>query len=280
MSTKQQNPFESSPTSTPPATSSAPGGPKKSKLGLILGLSIGGGVLLIGAIVTVLLLVLSMGISKADYEEATDLANDVRTPYSKISAMYIKSNSTETTVKNDLDTIKTNRSKLDEGLKKLGEAKAVKNDKEAKELFEKVTSEQTKLNAYLDVVAEYYEKVQPLAKQFSDISYSYTEEAISAIENYKDDLAALDLKQKVNKDYIDQITQILPEYIEAIKAYVNMDYSNYNSSISSQVYDLGDKLTDADTDWKSNVNKMYEEVDFSKALNNLGTYLTDKANGE
>jgi DNA-binding transcriptional regulator GbsR (MarR family) len=270
---------QSAPGAVSAPTPPSPAKPKKSKLGLVLGLSIGGGLLIIGAVVLVLILVLGGGVSKTDYRDAQEAASDLRTSYSKLLSSYISTYATDAEVKNDLDTIKTNRTKVSDGLKELGEMKAIKNDKEAKELYAKVTDEQTKLNSYLDVVVEYYEVIHPVLKLMNDTnaSLSNSENALSALEDYQDKLEGLNLKQKVNKDYIDEINSILPEFISAVKAYANMDYSNYDSTLYQKVSDLSKKLTNADTDWKSNINKTQDEIELSDAFNDLGKYLTDKA---
>jgi hypothetical protein len=273
------DPNLNTPTVAPPQPQPQPQ-PKKSKLGLILGLSIGGGILIIGIIVTVLLLVLGGGVSKQDYQEAQDAASDLRTPYSKLTSTYVSSYSTDTQIKNAASTLKDNRAPLNDSLKKLSEAKAIKNDKEAAELYKKVADEKTKLDTYLDIITEAYEVIYPAAKEMTNMSVTDASGAISALKKYQTELESLKLNQKVNKDYMDTINSILPEFISAVEAYANMSYSNYDSSLYKKVSDMSSKLTDADTDWRSNIEKLQDDLKFSDALNDLGEYLTDKASGQ
>jgi len=266
----------------PIAPTMAPVGPnapkKKSKLGLILGLSIGGGVLLIGVLITVLILVVGGGVSRQDYINAQKAADDLRTPYNKIASIYISTSSTETQVKNTMDTLKTNRATFDADFKALGDMKAIKNDPKAQDLYKKAADEKVKLDTYLDAIQEAYEVIYPISEGMDDASYGNSADAIAALKSYQTQLQGLKVTQPVNKDYIDQINKILPDFISALEAYANMDYSNYDPSLSRNVTTQTTNLTNADSDWRSNLEKLNDDANFSSAFNNLGEYLTDQLN--
>jgi hypothetical protein len=264
------------PNNTTPMGAPAPAA-KKSKLGLILGLSIGG-VVLIAAVVVALILLLGGGVSKQDYKDAQSAASDLRTPYSKIASFYVSTYSTDTEVKNELDTLKKNRTTFNDDFKKLGEMKAVKNDEKAQDFYKKAADQKTKLDAYLDTAVEAYEVIYPVAKEMENVSYSNSADAIATLKSYQTKLKDLKLTQQVNKDYIDEINGILPDFISALEAYANMDYSNYDSSLYTKVSNLSTKLTDADSSWKSNLTKLEDDANFSDAFNDLGEYLTDQIN--
>lgn len=249
---------------------------KKSKLGLILGLSIGGGVLLIGVLVTVLILVLGGGVSKQDYVEAQEAASDLRTSYSSVSSMYVSMYKTETEIKNDLDDLKKDRAEFDDQFEALGKMKAIKNDKEANELYKKAAEQVATLDTFLDTVVEVYEVIYPIIKEMEDLSLSDAEEAISVLKGYQTKIANLNVKQKVNKDYVDQLNKILPDYVKAIEAYANAE--TYSSSLYKDVSTQTTNLSNADSDWRSNLTKLGKDADFAKVLNELGKYLTDKVN--
>jgi len=261
---------QSAPAATEPA--------KKSKKGLIVGIIAGASALVIGLIV-ILLVVLLGGVSQDDYDEARSVAIDLRTPYSKLATTYISSYSTDAEIKKSVNTLKTNREIFNDNMKELSSKKAIKNDKEAKELFAKLTAAQAKLDEYLDIAIEYYEVIFPVAKEMSSLSLSDQEEAIAALEEYKSKLAKLDIKQKINKEYVGTINEILPEFIDAIEAYANA--TRYDSALYRKVSDLSSKLSNADRDYKSDLGDAKDAADeFRSIYNDLGEYLTDKTNGE
>lgn len=263
-----QNSFNSPPDENPMPQPAAPVAPKKSKKGLILGLAIGGGVLLIGLIVT-LVLVLTGGVSKQDFSDARQITDDTTSSYNKVRAESIS--------EDGMSGLKTARVAFDDNYKKLGETRAIKKDKEAADLYKKVSAEKSDLDTYLNTAAEFYEAINPIVKEIVSVSYTDSDTAISNLKSYQAKLEALDLKQKVNKDYINEITSILPEFIAAVDAYANM--TEYDASLYQKVSDLSTKLTDADATWKSNVNDLYEAIDFANAIDDLSQYLDNRANG-
>jgi uncharacterized coiled-coil protein SlyX len=285
-----QNPFERPPASEEPSSQTsqpvnplAPrpssGTPKKSKLGLILGLSFGGVVLLAGVLVLVLFLVLG-GVSKQDYTEAYQAVRDLRSPTSNLSSLYFSTSSTETSIKNNFDSLKKNRTELNQDLQQLGDMKAIKNDQKAQELYKTVADEKVKLDKYLDALEEIYEKIYPIAKELSNLSYSSSSDSVlSTLKSFQAKLQDLEPKQTVNKDYIDTLNRVVPEYISALEAYLNgIGSGSYDPSLYEKYSAASEKLTDADSDWQSNLKKLSSDIELSDAYNDLGEYLTDKVN--
>lgn len=286
MDSNQVNPFgDSQPAAPQPQGSQPKAAPtqpttKKSKRGLILGLAIGGGVLLIALIVGLILLV-SGGISRQDYMDAQAKAKEIDTPYKAITGIYLSSYDTEAYVAEDVDTIKTNKAALEGIISDLGEMKAIKKDKTAADYYDKLIEQDKNLEAYVDAELEYLEVISPVVRELSKVSYSDYDSAITALKGYQEKLKNLDLKQQVNKDYLDNINSILPEFISAIQGYVDARNSeSYSSSYYSKISQTSTQLTKADSTWKSNLKDLSDKIKFSTAANDLGTYLTSKANGQ
>ena len=272
--------YAPAPVATSPNLSAQATPPKKSKKGLILGLAIGGGVLIAGLITLILILVMG-GVSRQDYSDAQAKAKEMTSAYNKLSTVYVSSYDTSSAAATKLDTLKTNLSVLSTNAAELGGMKAIKKDQKAADFYKKLDTERADLEAYINVEIEYLDKIFPVVKEIDSVSYSDPDQTISTLKEYQGKLKALDLKQKVNKDYIDEINTILPQFIDAIEAYVSaMNAGNYDSSLYTKVSNLSSQLTDADTTWKDNLNDLYEAVEFSKSANDLGYYLTGKANGE
>ncbi len=260
--------------------STDPTPPKKSKKGLILGLVIGGGVLIAG-LITLLLVMLMGGVSRQDYSAAQSQAKSAVSVYNTIAAVYVSGYDTNEQAAGKLDKLKTNLSTLDKNFTELGNAKAIKNDKKAADYYQKAKTEKADLDTFVNAEIEYLDKIHPLVNELSNVSYSDTTQTIAVLKEYEGKLKALDLKQKVNKDYIDEINTVLPQFISAIEAYVDaVNSGNYDSSLYTKVSKLSTDLTGADSTWKDNMEKLYDAVEFSGVMNDLGRYLTDKANGK
>ncbi len=253
--------------------------PKKSKKGLIIGLIVGGVVLLAG-VVTLLLFLLLGGVSKQDYSEAQTKAKALGSSYSSVSSVYVSGYDTSSEAAKKLETLKTGLSGIDKNFKELGDAKAIEKDQKAADYYKKVSTEKADLETFINAEIEYLDKIFPIVKELESVSYSNADQTVSTLKEYETKLKALDLKQKVNKDYIGEINTTLPEFISAIEAYVSaVNSGNYDSSLYNKVSAASTKLTDADSTWKDNIEELYNAVQFSSAVNELGQYLTDKANG-
>jgi Zn-dependent oligopeptidase len=254
--------------------------PKKSKLGLILGLSIGGGILIIGIIVTVLLLVLG-GVSRQDYRDAQEVASDMVSSYNKIGSIYISTSSTQTQINNELDTLKTNLKSFNENYDKLGETKAVKNDKKAAELYKTLTDKKSAFNSTMDISIEVYEKIFPVMSELSDYSSSYNYN--DRVKSRQTKLATISgLKVQLNKDLISELSDLLTKMApvaQRMQTNQDGDYTQYDPKASSEWSDLTSQWSDVITDWQSNFLKQTENAELKDPINKLNEYLTDKASG-
>ena len=253
--------------------------PKKSKKGLIIGL-IAGGVVLIAGIVTLVLMLVLGGISKQDYSDAQTKAKTLASSYLTVSSVYVSSYDTESESAKKLETLKTGLSDIDKNFKELGDLKAIKNDKKAADYYKKVSTEKAHLETFVSAEIECLDKILPIVSEISAVSYSDADQTIATLKQYQAKLQALELKQKVNKDYLAEINAALPEFISALEAYVDsVNSGNYDSSLYSKVSSTSTKLTDADDTWRDNLEKLYDAIEFNSAVNDLGQYLTDKTNG-
>jgi hypothetical protein len=253
---------------------SAPG--KKSKLGLILGLSIGGGALIIGSLILVLLLVLGGGVSKQDFAEAYQKTETMSASYNKIST-YVTTYYTETEIRNNLDTLKNNLAAFNDSYKEVGDTKAVKNDKEAKDLYQKIADRKAKFDEAIDAMIEVYEKILPAIVTMKD-DYSVTNYN-DLVVSYQKVVEAMDgVKSSVNKDFVDSLSSIVVKMKPvAVKRQAGIDdYKKYDSNASTQWYALEKEWRDATTDWQSNFEKLANDGELKDQIYALSGYLFNK----
>jgi hypothetical protein len=129
---------------------------KKSKVGLIIGLVIGG-LTLIGGSLTLLVLLMGGGPSQQDYSDAIGKLNNVTRIYNDMGSSVgsFSSFDTETEIANGIDSVTTKQADLNSALDTLSGARVIKKDKQAKELFSKVTDRREKFNEYIGITLEY-----------------------------------------------------------------------------------------------------------------------------
>ncbi len=274
-----------SPFGPPPAPiGSSPGGsysPKKGPgKGLIIGL-VGG---LIGLILLVgggfLLVTMLFVVSKSDYQTAYDSASDLRSSYSKLNSTYLSSSSTETEIKNEVDTYKKASKDFDANYEKLSELKAVKADSDVAAAFKKLATKKEKFDEARSVELEAYETVIPAVVRFTS---STSSSSSAKITQWRTDMEAVTgLKYQVNKDFvatmIDQL-KTLETYTVKVEA-GRADYRKYDSSAVTAFYDTYDKLTTTMRDWGSNIDKLKDDGDVADEINDVGEVITKKLNAK
>lgn len=272
-----QNPFDNpqQPVTAPAAPMVTP--PKKSKTGLIVGLAVGGGLFIIGLII-VLILVLGGGISKKDYSDAQIKASTVATEYNSISSVYISSYSTETEIKNGVDKINTNLAEFNSSVTALGETKAIKNDQEAAKLYKALTDKKTKFDEVMKSSIESYEKLLPAFVSIDSTQSNYVER-VKSMQKGLNSVSGLvsDLNIKFLSDLKAIANDMMP-VAERVQAGLD-DYTKYDSSATTEFYQLTSKWTTAVSDWQSNLEKASEGAELKDQINALGEYLTNKVNG-
>lgn len=265
-----------------PATpvGSSPGGnysPRSGpKLGLILGLIggfIGLVILIVGGIFVATAL---LGVSKADYQTAYDTTSDLRDSYSDIGSVYISSYSTETEIKNGVDTITKAKDAVNENYEKLSNLKAIKSDSDVAVSFKKLSDKKPKFDTAMDATLEAYGEILPAISGISASSSSSTK-----LKQLRMGLEGLTgLKDQNNKDFVASMITTLTK-LEVLAAKIQAgrnDYRLYDSSAVRSYYDAADDMSAAIKDWQSNLTKMGEEGELADEINDLGELITNKLN--
>jgi chromosome segregation ATPase len=305
MDPDQQNPLVAaaeqtqteSPTPTQPApepaTTPAPAAPKKSKKGLVIGLSIGGGLLVIGAIVLVLLLTLGGGISKADYREAQEYARSVaekdQAAQEDILSLVNALSSSDIS-QSDLDditsTLKTYVSDIKSGIDKLGDYKAIKDDEEAAGKYKTLQAAYDDYDKYCDLIIEFYEEVLPpfikmmsFESKFSSITdLDQVSSLVTELKSIADELDDVNVSNSSIKDAIEDISEALTDMADLLQDMID-DPSNASSAYS-KLSSLTTKLQTGSTSLTKPLTDRSSITKLSTAFSDLGGYLTDKANGD
>jgi gas vesicle protein len=218
---------------------------KKSKRGLILGLSIGGGVLFIGAIVT-LLIVLLGGLSKKDWQNAQAKAAAVYQTYSDkgsaitsdvsdmTSSLSDKSADLQSKVSTVSSDITSFRSALKDNITALGNEKAIKQDKNAQDKFAKLNSAYKKYDDTLAEASVIYTKVLPLFVKMGQLNNNNVSST--------SDAAAI----------AGQFTSLASDFAAVHTGYPSVD--NSLQKISTDLKNMGDGLTTMLTDTSSSTS--------------------------
>lgn len=253
-----------------PMASPAPmvqAGQGKPKIGLLIGVIVGVAVLIAAAIAGFILL---SGPTKDDYKKSAATASDVVATYNGMSATYISTSATETEIKNDLDTLKANRSKFDTQFAELATQKAISRDDEINKLYKAATDKKVKFDNAQNAQIEAYEKILPLVIKI-DSTPSDASAYASMISTLRGDLQALQLNEQVNKDYIASLVRDLKKVEALIPTIVagKEDYRKYDSKATSDFYDTIDSLSNDDRDWKSNMDKLQSNGELRDDLNKL-----------
>jgi outer membrane murein-binding lipoprotein Lpp len=295
--TPEQTPTPTQPATTPPtvpvvqssapispAAPVSPAAPKKSKKGLIIGLSIGGALLVIAGVILTLLLVLG-GVSKADYEEAQKSTQSLASEMSEISSTITDlSNSSDSSNVTELSTeLKNLKSKLAEYVKELGDQKAIKQDEEAAKKYETMKSAQSKVDKNIDTMIEVSEEVLPV---FIDIQESMSGfssiSSLSQIQSLITEFRRIETKVKAIETSNSTINQSMADIGSDIGAMADLFEtaltSNSTSGLMTGLYSLQSSLSSSTTKFSNEMKNLSDNKDFTNAANDLDEYLTDKVN--
>lgn len=251
--------------------------PKKSKLGLWIGIAAAAVVLVGGIIATVSLL----SVSRADYREAFDTASNVRSAYSDISMVsFISTSSTDTERRNDLDKLEKARDRYNENVEALGELKAVRRDGKVRELYEAFEAKQEDFNAFLDAYVEVYDKILPAVSAIQSSYISSEDDAVAVISRWEVSFKNIDgLENEHNKQLVEDITDVLGEYkdLAGQRDAWQDDFRLYDSRVAREYNDKATELSNTIRDWVSNMRKLSDDSSVHEELNALGSYLADQA---
>lgn len=211
-----------------------------------------------------------------DYDAANEKIQDAQTALSKINSVYISQYDTETKLKNELDTFKKYREDLDTNIAELADLKAIKRDGDFKKAYEDLISKKEKFDIFYDTQVEVYEKVMPVVLNMDLVSATLTkEQAVQKIRSAKNDFSKIKgLESDINKEYVDQM---IIQLGNMEKASVRIASSQqYNSSDYNDLRDALSKITDAGTDWDSNLSKLGENGNIRDELNDLSDIYYEK----
>jgi len=256
--------------------------------GLLIGL-IAGGVGLVVLIIIVVAAIAMMTVSKKDYLAALDQYNEVAdknyTLGSKVSSLeYDFSSGTDTSFDNDVDAAKKAIGDLKTENDQLGKLKAVKvgDGKKKYDAFNK------KMESYTQFVDKFLTSLKDArgASTKCDGAHNNSTSNMKQIKAAIDDcVAALDKVSNTPDPDVEQfMSKLKDEYtslsaivakLAAIKDPYGSQYSRY-ASLRDQMYKVVDNISNAETDFQSNLEKHVNAVDPKDSANDLGNFLEAK----
>lgn len=254
---------------------SAAGNSKKNLLLSVFG-GIGGVIVLI--VLAIFVLPMLSGVSKADYEKAFDLAKTARDNYSDMAYTYISTSSTDTERQNDLDTIRKAESSFDSNIKKLGDTKAVKRDKDVGKDYKALMTKKVKFDAAMAATIESYDKILPAINQLDNLD---SNNPVAGIERARTSFQAISgLESQTNQQFVTDMINKLGTYEALAKKIVayRADYTKYDSNVANQYYDTATGLSTLMRNWSSDLDKQLEDSSISSEFNALGELLAKKVN--
>lgn len=242
-----------------------------------------GGALGIAAVAGLAFFFISLNkVSPSEYETALKTAVDVSSAYSDIQGVYISSSSTETERENGLDTLEKAKAELDSKLAELSTMKAAKKDKDVKAALATLTEKKSEYDIAYGAEVEAYEKIYPIASEFRADTVSLTDNGIAALMGkYRDRVRGVTgLEHNINKTYLKSLGDLF-EKLERLAEKVvegRIDYRKYDSQVTSDFYSSISDVSNADRDWRSNMDKLTSEADIRDSIYDLGDLLLKKAN--
>ena len=269
----------------PGAVTPPPVAPKNNKKLIILIASIVGGLIVL-AVAGVILISL-FTVSKKDYNDALAQYDAVSsansTLNSKVSSLqYDVDTTTDTSFNNDLDAANAAVTQVRSENEKLSKLKAVNIGEGAT----KYKMFSTKLDTYLTYTSNLlksFKNMRTAAKTCNDADGGST---ISAIKAGIDTcVTALDgVGELPDGDVKSFVSTLKSEYtklsgimtsLAGISDPYGKQYDQYKS-LRDQMYDVIDNITNAQTDFKSNLEKHVDEADPKSAADELSKYLESK----
>jgi len=264
---------------------------KKSKLGLVLGLTIGGGVLVLGGILTLILVLVLGGVSRQDFRAAADQTRKIGTLVSSdgsfatsISSALQSGDFSPSTIK----SIQDFQSSLKKEMNTLSTMRAIKNDRDAKTKFDAMQAAYEKYDQDISLTIKLLDEASPaltailkLADDFSNFNYSdindFKQFATSA-----HDIAKKCTTVKTGDGSIDQAFQDFGQAYEAFAAALDQFIANPSSENNDALSATSTKVATVSATAMTTLNKASDPKvasNFTDTINALGSYLTDRANG-
>ncbi len=260
--------------------------PKKSHNKLIIGII--GGVLAVAVIVVVVVLILGMGKpSVDDYDQAYDATVDLSSTISDVvgDIDFNEDDATQDDMKAMADrviaAVDTGQGEIDE----LGKMKAVANDEKAKQLFDTFNSKYGELSKTVKDLMNNFKQITPVMEamlEISNISYSDRDDyamMASIYQKLADTASGTTIDNADLKGAVDNIAKASSAYASYFQQAANGQYPDYDtisdasdlyydaqdtlSDIfsTSDLYDLGNDVDDAQRDLADYLWGKYDELD-------------------
>ncbi len=237
-----------------------------------------GGAALIVIVAAALVLPALFGVSKTDYSEAGSKISEVKTSYNKIGSTYISAHSTETEIRNGLETIESAKEDFTAKFEELGATKAIRRDGELAKLYDEVEKKKPDFDKALDATLESYKKVLPAVTGVSKLpsSGSNLADEIVSLKKKFDDISGLE--NDSNKEFVSKMSDLLEKYATLARKVQEGrdDYKKYDSSVSREFYTTATEISEATRDWQSNIKKLAEKGELREDLKALDDALFQK----
>lgn len=203
---------------TQPASVAQPQTPeqqKKRKKGLLWGI-IGGVVgllLLAGGLTTIL--ILTAGPSEEDYEEVSQLIDDVDTPYREIGRnlsgiMLVDEEERETALKDYEAAV----NKIDEIFEEIEESTAVKRDSELREAFETLLEEKEPLDTFNSQMIEVSKEAIPAVAEYTEVRRSTN---ATEVAEARQKIEAVEVAHEPTMEFLKKMATVLETLEEGLK---------------------------------------------------------------
>ena len=258
---------------------------KKTNVKMLVGIIVGV-VALLAIIITVVVVVMGGQPTADDYDAAYDATKDITTAVSDITRdVDFSSDATESEMIEMADTViaavDTGQSKIDE----LGKMKAVANDEKAKQLFDAFNSKYGELSKTVKGLMNNFKQITPVMEamlEISNISYSDRDDyamMASIYQKLADTASGTTIDNADLKGAVDNIAKASSAYASYFQQAANGQYPDYDtisdasdlyydaqdtlSDIfsTSDLYDLGNDVDDAQRDLADYLWGKYDELD-------------------
>ncbi len=215
-------------------------------------------------------------ITKADYREAYTLTEKVRTAYDKLSLIDINSANTSEEMKKNLDDLDSARLDFSVNFYSLSQMKAVKKDKELKQLYNEAQVKELKYGNAIAAVLEMYEKVYPaVAAAATDTNPSvqtltYTRKTLESVNG---------LIFTENKTFVEDSVKKLKE-LEELATKIETDVASgkkTDPSVASAYAAAAEDFAKITLDWQSTIDKDLKDGDLRAELKKLSENMKAKS---
>ena len=285
-------PQQPQPTSQPPvqpdvSTGSPyqmPQSPKNKKLFIWIGIGVGA-LLLIGIVAAIIVAMTS--VSKDDYRKAYSQMSELSSANSKLNSelstlQYGLTSATETKFKNDMKSAEEAIEKVRKENEKLAELKAVKVG-EGKKQYEEFSE---KLENYLKYTEDATKSLKDLydAAKPCDANVSTSDVAAYKTALNECTSALKKVGNTPNEDVKTYVKSLATEYenlasiIDKLATITNPYGSQYDEykALRDQTYKVQENIRNANTDFRSNIEKHSKEVSVKDQADTLVEFLSEK----